>query len=61
MQEGVSPSVSTYAAVTSQSYHPAGVQTVLMDGSVHFIMKTIDLQTWRSLATRNARDVVQLP
>jgi prepilin-type N-terminal cleavage/methylation domain-containing protein len=61
MQEGVSASVSTYAAVTARSYHPAGVQAVLMDGSVHFMMKTIDLDTWRSLSTRNRGDVVERP
>lgn len=61
MQEGTSATVSTYAAVTSRSYHPAGVQAVFMDGSVHFIPKTIDLETWRALATRKGRDVANLP
>lgn len=61
MQEGTSPTVSTYAVVTSRSHHPSGVQVVLMDGSVHSIMKTIDLETWRALATRKGHDVVNIP
>ncbi|MHB8974470.1 MAG: DUF1559 domain-containing protein [Pirellulaceae bacterium] len=58
MQEGKSPSVSTYAAVTSRSYHPQGVQALLLDGSVHFIADGIQLRVWRALSTRNKGEVV---
>jgi prepilin-type N-terminal cleavage/methylation domain-containing protein/prepilin-type processing-associated H-X9-DG protein len=42
----------TFAAVTSRSYHTGGVNTVFMDGSVHFISNTISQSTWRALGTR---------
>ncbi len=58
MQEGKSPTIGTYAAVTARSYHPQGIQVLLMDGSVHFITNDIDLTTWRSLATRNKREPI---
>jgi prepilin-type N-terminal cleavage/methylation domain-containing protein/prepilin-type processing-associated H-X9-DG protein len=51
-REGISPSQVTYAAVTSRSYHRQGVNTLFTDGSVRFTAKTIDLWTWRALATR---------
>jgi prepilin-type N-terminal cleavage/methylation domain-containing protein len=60
-QEGKSTTVPTFAAVTSRSYHPGGVMTVFMDGSVHFIPQTIDLAIWRALSTRNGSETVQLP
>ena len=52
MQEGKSTSVKTFAAVTSRSYHPLGVQIALMDGSTHFIRDGIELSVWRALSTR---------
>ena len=52
-QEGKSADVSTFAAVTSRSYHPTGVNVVLMDGSVHFVRNHISHIVWRSLSTRN--------
>ena len=52
-QEGKSATVKTYAAVTSRSYHPGGVQVVLMDGSVHFVADPIKLDVWRALSTRD--------
>lgn len=56
MQEGKSATVSTYGAVTSRSYHPGGVQVVMMDGSVHFVADTIELPVWRALSTRDGRE-----
>ncbi|MHB0958074.1 MAG: DUF1559 family PulG-like putative transporter [Pirellulaceae bacterium] len=61
MQEGKSQSVSTYGAVTSRSYHPQGVQTLFMDGSVHFVSNEIELSTWRGLSTRNNSEVNRFP
>jgi prepilin-type processing-associated H-X9-DG protein len=48
----------TYAAVTSRSYHTGGVNTLLMDGSVHFISNAVAPQTWRNLGTRAGGEVV---
>ena len=49
----------TYAAITSRSYHSGGtVSVALLDGSCRSISKTIDLNTWRALATRSNGEVV---
>jgi prepilin-type processing-associated H-X9-DG protein len=60
-QEGKSTTIPTFAAVTSRSYHPGGVMTVFMDGSVHFIPQTIDLVVWRALSTRDGGEAAQAP
>ena len=41
----------TYAAVTSRSYHPGGVNTLFGDGSVHFIKNSINVVAWRAIGT----------
>src|SRR5262245_4837460 len=43
------------------SYHPGGVQFAMTDGSVIFLKDSIDLATYRALATRNSGEVVTLP
>ncbi len=43
---------------TARSYHPGGVNMLFCDGSVRFVKDTINLQTWRALATRNGREVI---
>lgn len=48
----------TYAAVTSRSYHPGGVNVLLMDGAVKFIIDNVSLATWRAMGTRNGKDIV---
>jgi len=48
----------TYAAVTARSYHPGGVNVVLMDGSVRFVNNSVALATWRGLATRAGGEVL---
>jgi prepilin-type N-terminal cleavage/methylation domain-containing protein/prepilin-type processing-associated H-X9-DG protein len=48
----------TFAAVTSRSYHPGGVNVLLGDGSVRFIKQTVDGMTWRSLGTIASGEVV---
>jgi len=50
----------TYAAVTSRSYHAGGVNTLLMDGSVHFVGNSIDLNAWRAFGTRAGSEVASL-
>ncbi|MHB8903197.1 MAG: DUF1559 domain-containing protein [Thermoguttaceae bacterium] len=57
-REGKTTNQLTYAAVTSRSYHPGGANAVLADGSVRFVSETVELATWRSLATRDGGEVV---
>ncbi len=59
-QEGRSGSAGnpTYAAITSRSHHLGLVQVALVDGSVRSVTDSIDLQTWRSLATRGGHEVI---
>lgn len=52
IQEGISPTVKTFAAITSRSYHPTGVNVALMDGSVRFVPNHIDIVVWRAFSTR---------
>jgi prepilin-type processing-associated H-X9-DG protein len=48
----------TYAACTSRSYHPGGVNVLLMDGSARFVKSSISMQTWRALGTRAGGEVI---
>ena len=48
----------TYAAVTSRSYHPGGVNALFADGSVHFVKNSINFQTWRALGTVGGGEVI---
>ena len=34
------------------SNHPRGVNMILADGSVHFVVDMIDMDTWRAISTR---------
>jgi len=62
-QEGKNGSAGnpTYAIITSRSFHPGGVNVALVDGSVRLIAETIELRTWRALATRAGGEVASLP
>lgn len=55
-QEGKSPTVRTYAAVTSRSAHVGLVNVARMDGSVQAITNDIEQTLWRALSTRAKRD-----
>jgi prepilin-type N-terminal cleavage/methylation domain-containing protein/prepilin-type processing-associated H-X9-DG protein len=57
MREGRSTTLPTYAVVTSRSYHPGGVNVMLMDGSVRFMSQTISQTAWRALGSRNGGEV----
>jgi len=61
MQEGKSPTVPTFAAVTSRSYHPTGVMVLMMDGSVHAVSNSIDRAVWQALSTRAGGETATLP
>lgn len=43
---------------TARSYHPGGVNVLLMDGGVRFVADSISIQLWRALATRSEGEVV---
>ena len=48
----------TFAAITSRSYHPGGVNALLGDGSVKFVKGTVDGMVWRALGTVAGGEVV---
>lgn len=50
--------VPVYGAVTARSYHPGGVNTLMMDGSIRFVKNTIDGLTWRALGTMAGGEVI---
>jgi prepilin-type N-terminal cleavage/methylation domain-containing protein/prepilin-type processing-associated H-X9-DG protein len=53
---------TTYAAVTSRSYHSGGlVNAALMDGSVRGVTSEIEVAVWRALSTRNGDEAVSAP
>jgi prepilin-type N-terminal cleavage/methylation domain-containing protein len=58
-QEGKNGSSGSpsYAIVTSRSFHPGGSQVALLDGVVTLISENINLQVWRSVATRAGGEV----
>ncbi len=55
---GLTATNLTYVAITARSFHPAGVNVGLMDGSVRFVKDSINLATWRALGTRSGNEVV---
>ena len=57
-QEGKSPTIRTYAAVTSRSYHPSVVNIVMLDGSTQSISQGVDRPIWQAAATRAGQEVL---
>ena len=51
----------TYAAVTSRSYHPNIVNSLMGDGSVQAISDEINLEVWQGLTTRSGGEIVRVP
>jgi prepilin-type processing-associated H-X9-DG protein len=51
-REGSSATRISYDCVNSRSYHPSGVNVLMMDGSVQFVSDNVDLSVWRAAATR---------
>ncbi len=43
---------------SATSYHPGGVNLLMMDGSVRFVKDGIGVQPWRALGTRNGGEVI---
>jgi prepilin-type N-terminal cleavage/methylation domain-containing protein/prepilin-type processing-associated H-X9-DG protein len=48
----------TFAAMTSRSYHPGGVNALFADGGVRFVKSGIAGQTWRALGSVKGGEVV---
>jgi prepilin-type N-terminal cleavage/methylation domain-containing protein len=57
-QEATSDTVSTFAIITSRSYHAGVVQSAMIDGSVRSTTQSIDLMIWRAMGTRSGGEVV---
>jgi prepilin-type N-terminal cleavage/methylation domain-containing protein/prepilin-type processing-associated H-X9-DG protein len=59
-----SPGVQQFTAVgfkAARSNHPGGVNLLLADGSVRFVMDGISAATWTALATRAGGEVIDAP
>jgi prepilin-type processing-associated H-X9-DG protein len=48
----------TFAAITSRSYHPGGVNTLFGDGSVRFVKNSINGMTWRAIGSISSGEVI---
>jgi prepilin-type processing-associated H-X9-DG protein len=48
----------TYMSLEASSNHPAGVNALFADGSVHFIKNSISAVTWRALGTIAGGEVI---
>jgi prepilin-type N-terminal cleavage/methylation domain-containing protein/prepilin-type processing-associated H-X9-DG protein len=48
----------TFAAVTSRSNHPDGVNVLFGDGSVHFVRSDLSGSIWRALATVSGSEIL---
>jgi prepilin-type N-terminal cleavage/methylation domain-containing protein len=57
-RDGESTTLPTYAAVTARSYHPGGVTSMLLDGSVRYVKNSVSLQVWRGLGTRAGNETI---
>jgi prepilin-type N-terminal cleavage/methylation domain-containing protein/prepilin-type processing-associated H-X9-DG protein len=49
---------ATQTMVAASSFHPGGVNTLFMDGSVHFIKNSVSFQAWYALATPKGGEVI---
>ncbi len=55
-REGVSASSPTYAAVTARSWHSGVVNASFLDGSVHTIVSSVNLNAWRAACTCSGQE-----
>jgi prepilin-type N-terminal cleavage/methylation domain-containing protein/prepilin-type processing-associated H-X9-DG protein len=47
-----------HGIVSARSLHSGGVNVMMADGSVKFVMDSVSLQVWRGIGTRNGGEVV---
>lgn len=59
-QEGRDLTRRTYASVTARSWHSAGVNVLRMDGSVGFVVESVDMQAWRAFGSISGGEVFGL-
>jgi prepilin-type N-terminal cleavage/methylation domain-containing protein/prepilin-type processing-associated H-X9-DG protein len=52
--------ILTDGSIAARSSHPGGVNVLFLDGSTRFVKQTIDLRTWRALASRAGHDVAAI-
>lgn len=48
----------TTCSIAARSLHAGGVNSIMMDGSIHFMKETINLRVWRGLGTRSGGEPV---
>ncbi len=56
--DGVSGVLTARGMATARSNHPGGVNVLMGDGSVRFVLEAIQQAVWRGLGTRNGRELV---
>ena len=49
-----------YGFYAARSYHASGVNALMADGSVRFVSDTVDVETWRAMATIDGGESVAL-
>ena len=54
---GLNATSPTYTVFTSRSYYTGGVNSALMDGSVHFVSSNVDSKIWNAYGTRAGGEV----
>jgi prepilin-type N-terminal cleavage/methylation domain-containing protein len=57
IREGNNAAASTYAVLTSRSFHTGVIQALLVDGSVRSFSDNIDRGLWRGLGSRGGGEV----
>ena len=50
--------IAAYGSVAAGSFHPAGVNSLFLDGHVAWIGNRIDLSVWRGLSTKSGKEVL---
>jgi hypothetical protein len=48
----------TYLVVGSRSYHPGGLNALMLDDAGRFVKSTVSKATWRALGTRAGGEVI---
>jgi len=55
------PNWNRFNDIAMGSHHPGGTHFVMADGAVRFITQTIDMNTYRTLASMNGKEAVSAP